>query len=108
MSISSLLKGWLCSRSSFLMNAPLRRISHRASQRVKSRRSLHSLGWRWPVAPAHNRALFVFAVMLCYPGARAAAQETNEAVSCLSMNRVRDIEVVDDDRILFYHSGGRV
>jgi hypothetical protein len=48
-----------------------------------------------------SQALLVAAAVL-YPGAHAAAQEPNEAVDCLSMNRVRETEVVDDDRILFY------
>lgn len=48
------------------------------------------------------------AVVLCSPGAPAAAQESNEAINCLSMSRVRDIKVVDDDHILFYQGGGRV
>ena len=58
--------------------------------------------------PSIREALFVSAVMLCYLDAPAVAQESTEAVSCLSMSRVRDIEVVDDDRILFYQGGGRV
>jgi hypothetical protein len=55
-----------------------------------------------------RQALFASVVMLCYPGAHAAAQESGEALECLSMGRVRDIEVVDDDRILFYQGGQRV
>ena len=55
-----------------------------------------------------RKALFASAVVLCFPSSHAAAQETSEPVSCLSMSRVRDIEVVDDDRILFYQGGGRV
>lgn len=55
-----------------------------------------------------RKALFVSAVMLCYPSANAAAQDANEPIYCLSMSRVRDIKVVDDDRILFYRGGGRV
>jgi hypothetical protein len=55
------------------------------------------------------REAFLLSVgVLCYPGAHAVAQESAEAVECLSMGRVRDIEVVDDDRILFYQGGQRV
>lgn len=63
--------------------------------------------FRWCMRSIRE-ALLVSAVMLCYPAAHASAQETNEAVNCLSTNRVRDIEVVDDDRILFYEGGRRV
>src|SRR5688572_24383306 len=55
-----------------------------------------------------REALFASVVMLCHPGAHAAAQESSDAVDCLSLGRVRDIEVVDDDRILFYQGSQRV
>src|SRR5687767_11921861 len=49
-----------------------------------------------------REALFASVVMFCHPVAHAAAQESSDAVDCLSLGRVRDIEVVDDGCILFY------
>ena len=47
-------------------------------------------------------------VLLTLAGAAVIAQDSDEPMSCLVMSRVRDTKVVDDDRVLFYESGGRI
>jgi hypothetical protein len=47
-------------------------------------------------------------VLLTLASAAVIAQDSAEPVSCLVMTRVRDIKVVDDDRVLFYQRGGRI